>query len=93
MDLAVAVEKGRVVEISGRWRRRRRREEDSGERSDWRAGAWWELGFVRRLELPEDARPAATAAAVDGGGLLEIRIPRRSSSPETGGADGSAAEP
>ncbi|CAA6668759.1 unnamed protein product [Spirodela intermedia] len=93
-DLAVAVEKGRVVEISGRWRRRRRRrEEDSGERSDWRAGEWWELGFVRRLELPEDARPATAVAAVDGSGLLEIRIPRRSSSPEAGGADGRAAEP
>ncbi|EMS67434.1 hypothetical protein TRIUR3_09096 [Triticum urartu] len=47
---------------------------------DGRAGRWWEHGFVRRVELPEDADGGRVEAYFDdGAGLLEIKVPKRSS--------------
>lgn len=39
----------KVIDISGLWRA------PAADGRDWRCGRWWEHGFVRRVELPEDA--------------------------------------
>lgn len=61
-----------VVEISGRWTRR---ETDA---KDWKNGRWWEYGFARRLELPEDANWTKMEAFITDDIFLEIRIPKNS---------------
>jgi HSP20 family molecular chaperone IbpA len=63
----------RVVDVSGLWRA------PPEDARDWRAGRWWEHGFVRRVELPEDADSGRVEAYFDDGeGSLEIRVPKRS---------------
>ncbi|XP_040380056.1 22.3 kDa class VI heat shock protein [Oryza brachyantha] len=61
----------RVVDISGLWRA------PAPDGRDWRAGRWWEHGFVRRVELPEDADWRKVEAFFDDGeGSLEIKVPK-----------------
>ncbi|KAF9609921.1 hypothetical protein IFM89_019287 [Coptis chinensis] len=67
----VIVECGKVLEISGQWREQR-----DSDVKDWRSGRWWEFGYVRRLELPENADWRKTGATVDDEIFLEIRIPK-----------------
>ncbi|KAF8409469.1 hypothetical protein HHK36_005545 [Tetracentron sinense] len=67
----VSVENGKVVAISGQWKQQR-----ESNANDWRNGNWWELGYVRRLELPENADWRTMGANVDRDRLLEIRIPK-----------------
>jgi HSP20 family molecular chaperone IbpA len=69
----VVVEKGKVVEISGQWKQQQR---DQSKIKDWRSGQWWEYGYVRRLELPEDADWRRMEASLNNDILLEIRIPK-----------------
>jgi HSP20 family molecular chaperone IbpA len=69
----VVVEKGKVVEISGQWKQQQR---DQSKTKDWRSGQWWEYGYVRRLELPEDADWRRMEASLNNDILLEIRIPK-----------------
>ncbi|CAN6327721.1 unnamed protein product [Urochloa humidicola] len=67
----------------GEWRR------DEGDRHqwlwrappadgrDWRAGRWWEHGFVRRVKLPEDTEWRKVKAYFDDGeGSLAIKVPK-----------------
>ncbi|KAL5700219.1 hypothetical protein ACHQM5_025693 [Ranunculus cassubicifolius] len=71
-SLEVIVEHGKVLEISGQWR------EDKGS-SDWRSCRWWEFGYVRRLELPENGnwnKMDAKIGGDDDGVFLEIRFPK-----------------
>lgn len=70
-NVQVSVEKGKVVEVSGQWKPQR-----ESKAKDWRSGNWWEQGYVRRLELPEDADWRRIEAQVSNDILLEIRIPR-----------------
>lgn len=62
-----------VVEISGRWRGR------ETDPKDWKNGRWWEYGFARRLELPEDANWTKMEAYITDDIFLEIRIPKNGS--------------
>ena len=78
------VEQGKVVEISGQWKQQK----DSKTR-DWRSGDWWEHGYVRKLELPENADWRRMDAHVINDTILEIRIPKRTSDcDDTKGNDG-----
>ncbi|XP_068667985.1 21.7 kDa class VI heat shock protein-like [Aristolochia californica] len=69
-DVQIYVDSGKVVEISGQWRR------GDSEAKDWRTGRWWEFGYVRRLELPENAKWRKLEANIDEEQYLEIRIPK-----------------
>ncbi|KAL5976080.1 hypothetical protein ACLOJK_020410 [Asimina triloba] len=68
-DAQILVENGKVLEISGQWRHR----ETSCK--DWRNGHWWEYGYVRRIELPENANWREIEANIDNH-FLEIKIPK-----------------
>ncbi|XP_057540434.1 21.7 kDa class VI heat shock protein isoform X2 [Amaranthus tricolor] len=46
----VCIEKGKILEISGLWKQ----QVDSNVKN-WKTNHWWEHGFVRRIELPENA--------------------------------------
>ncbi|KAK2984781.1 hypothetical protein RJ640_004606 [Escallonia rubra] len=70
-SLQVYVEKGKVVDISGQWRQQR-----DPNTKDWRCSHWWEQGFVRRLELPENVDWRKMEAYLSNDILLEIRIPK-----------------
>ena len=62
----------KVIDISGLWRA-----PPPADGWDWRAGRWWEHGFVRRVELPEDAEWRKVEAYFDDGeGSLEIKVPK-----------------
>ncbi|GAB2277864.1 hypothetical protein Dimus_012566 [Dionaea muscipula] len=66
----VCLERGKVLEISGLWKQER-----ETTARDWRSSHWWEHGYVRRLELPEDADWKKTDAALRNDKILEIKIP------------------
>ncbi|XP_040988492.1 21.7 kDa class VI heat shock protein-like [Juglans microcarpa x Juglans regia] len=70
-NVQVFVDKGKIVEISGQWRQ----QGDQSKAKDWRSENWWQYGYVRRLELPEDADWRKIEAYVNNDILLEIRIP------------------
>ncbi|XP_068644617.1 21.7 kDa class VI heat shock protein-like [Aristolochia californica] len=74
-DVQIYVDSGKVVEISGQWRR------GESEAKDWRTGRWWEFGYVRRLELPENAKWRKMEADIDAEHYLEIRIPKNTLDP------------
>lgn len=61
------------MEISGQWKPQR-----DSKANDWRCGHWWEYGYVRRLEMPEDADSKNIEAHIYSNSsiLLEIRIPK-----------------
>lgn len=67
-----AAEGEKVVEISGQWKQQSRE-----TKTDWRSGNWWEYGYVRKLELPEDADCRRIEAFVTNDLLLEIKIPKK----------------
>ncbi|PIA50824.1 hypothetical protein AQUCO_01200232v1 [Aquilegia coerulea] len=67
----VIVEHGKVLEISGQWR-----DQHDSDTKEWRNGRWWEFGYVRRLELPENADWRKIEAKIDDDIFLEIRIPK-----------------
>ncbi|XP_020096334.1 22.3 kDa class VI heat shock protein-like [Ananas comosus] len=75
-EVEICGEKPKVVmEISGQWGPAVR---EPGPR-DWRSGRWWERGFVRRIELPENAnwrRAEAYITEDEEHSLLEIKIPK-----------------
>lgn len=77
----VYVENGKIMEISGQWKPQR----DQSKAKDWRSGHWWEPGFVRRLELPEDVDWRETEAYVSNDMFLEVRIPKSTSDSGTPG--------
>ncbi|GAB4846222.1 hypothetical protein Ancab_025219 [Ancistrocladus abbreviatus] len=66
----ICFENGRVLEISGLWKHHR-----EPSTRDWRSVQWWEHGFVRRIELPENADWKRTEATVQNDVFLEIKIP------------------
>ncbi|CAD6333325.1 unnamed protein product [Miscanthus lutarioriparius] len=71
-DVEVSGDAMKVIDISGLWRA-----PPPADGRDWRAGRWWEHGFVRRVELPEDAEWRKVEAYFDDGeGSLEIKVPK-----------------
>jgi HSP20 family molecular chaperone IbpA len=61
----------KVIDICGLWRA------PAADGRDWRCGRWWEHGFVRRVELPEDAEWRKVEAHFDDcEGALEIKVPK-----------------
>ncbi|CAI9088522.1 OLC1v1022863C1 [Oldenlandia corymbosa var. corymbosa] len=73
-SIQVCVEGGKIVEICGQ---RMLQVKDSRVK-DWRGSNWWEYGFVRRIELPENADWRNVEASVISDKLLEISIPKNS---------------
>ncbi|KAJ6753626.1 21.7 KDA CLASS VI HEAT SHOCK PROTEIN [Salix purpurea] len=78
----IYVENGKVMEISGQWKP----QGDQSKTKDWRSGRWWEPGYVRRLELPEDVDWRETEASVSNDMVLELRIPKNTSNSSTSGS-------
>ncbi|CAI9784170.1 unnamed protein product [Fraxinus pennsylvanica] len=76
--LQVCVEGGKVLEIRGEWRQHK-----DPKRKDWRSGHWWEHGYVRRLELPENLDWRKLEANVKNDVTLEIKIPNNYSDSDT----------
>ncbi|PNX85019.1 class VI heat shock protein, partial [Trifolium pratense] len=70
-NIQVHVDKGKVVEISGPWKQQR-----DLKANDWKCGHWWENGYVRRLEMPEDADWKNIQAFIYNDIFLEIQIPK-----------------
>ncbi|XP_062077833.1 21.7 kDa class VI heat shock protein isoform X1 [Humulus lupulus] len=68
-------EKQKAVEVSGLWNQQQR--ESKSIIKEWRSGKWWEYGYVRRLELPEDADWRKIEAYLTNDTLLEIKIPKK----------------
>lgn len=59
-----------MLEISGQWR------QQGSNANDWRSTYWWEFGYVRRIELPENANWRKMEGNVIDDCFLEIRIPK-----------------
>ena len=70
-NVQIHVGKGKIVEISGQLKQQR-----ESMTKDWRSSNWWEYGYVRRLELPEEADWRRIEASLSNDVLLEIRISR-----------------
>ncbi|XP_023520414.1 21.7 kDa class VI heat shock protein [Cucurbita pepo subsp. pepo] len=71
--LQISVEDGKVLEISGQLKEQQR---EATKLVDWRCANWWEYGFVRRLELPEDVDCCRIEARMKNDTILEIKIPK-----------------
>ncbi|KAI4321909.1 hypothetical protein MLD38_035236 [Melastoma candidum] len=83
-SVQIWVDEGKIMEISGLWKKG----QGQGQSREWRCGRWWEHGFVRRLELPEDADWKRAEAKVDEeSNSLEIIIPIKASPPPAAGND------
>ena len=70
----VCIEKGKILEISGLWKQ----QVDSNVKN-WKTNHWWEHGFVRRIELPENADWKKIEVILKNDLILEIKIPVKSS--------------
>ncbi|KAK7342564.1 hypothetical protein VNO80_25519 [Phaseolus coccineus] len=68
-NIQVHVDNGKVVEISGQWKPQK-----GSKESDWRCGHWWEHGYVRRLEMPQNADLKIIEAHICNGRFFEVRI-------------------
>lgn len=76
------MEKGKILEINGQWT-------DHHKARDWKSGHWWEHGFVRRIEVPENADWKKTEVTVKNDIIIEIKIPMKSSASPTRKSDDS----
>ncbi|OIW08298.1 hypothetical protein TanjilG_02974 [Lupinus angustifolius] len=70
-NIEVHVDNGKVVEISAQWKLQR-----DLKANEWRCDHWWEYGYVRRLEMPEDADSNNIEAHIYNNMVLEIQIPK-----------------
>ncbi|KAG8386198.1 hypothetical protein BUALT_Bualt03G0124100 [Buddleja alternifolia] len=70
-SIQVCIENGKIIEINGQWRQER-----ENRTKEWKSNHWWEHGFVRRLELPEQTEWRKSEAHLKNDHLLEIRIPK-----------------
>ncbi|KAI3768919.1 hypothetical protein L6452_00015 [Arctium lappa] len=70
-SLVIHVENGKVIEISGVWKTH-----GESKTRDWRSGKWWEHGFVRRLELPDNTDWSKMEVYVKNETVLDIRLPK-----------------
>ncbi|KAK1440007.1 hypothetical protein QVD17_05832 [Tagetes erecta] len=82
-SIRVYVENGKVMEISGLWNHK-----GDSRTTDWRSDKWWERGFVRRLELPENVDWKKIEAFVNNDTILDIRLPKTSAECDTPAGNG-----
>ncbi|WCJ31304.1 21.7 kDa class VI heat shock protein [Euphorbia peplus] len=68
VGVGVNGEKGKIMEISGQWKKH--------HKEDWATANWWEYGYVRRVELPLDADSHNIEAHLTNDLFLELRIPK-----------------
>ncbi|KAK8950019.1 21.7 kDa class VI heat shock protein [Platanthera guangdongensis] len=73
VEVALCGDKVRVIEISGKW------EEKEAGGENWRNNQWWEHGFVRRLEVPDDADLMKMEACIADDVALEIKLSKKAS--------------
>lgn len=71
-NVQIYADSEKVVEISGQWKQQTRE-----SKMEWRSGNWWEYGFVRRLEMPEDADCRRIEAYVTTDMVFEIKIAKK----------------
>ncbi|KAH9611260.1 hypothetical protein KSS87_008933 [Heliosperma pusillum] len=85
-SVQVCIEKGKILEISGQYRKH---QNGDPKARDWKSSHWWEHGFVRRIELPENADWKKTEVTIKNELVLEIKIPMKSfaGSPTHSGGD------
>nr|GMC72487.1 21.7 kDa class VI heat shock protein [Ipomoea batatas] len=84
----ICVANRKVLEISGLWRQQR----EARSSNDWRSGQWWEQGYVRRIELPENADWRKTEASVNNDIILQIRVPKAPPNEISRGSNGAAKD-
>lgn len=71
VEVAVCGEKENLIEVSGIWKA------GNPTGRDWRSRKWWEYGFVRRLEVADDADCRKMEAWISNDiSTLEIIIPK-----------------
>ncbi|KAL3647090.1 hypothetical protein CASFOL_008058 [Castilleja foliolosa] len=70
----VCIENGKILEINGQFRQQK--EKDESRTKDWKMNHWWEHGYVRRLELPDQADSRKTEAHLKNEVVLEIKVPK-----------------
>ncbi|XP_021758784.1 21.7 kDa class VI heat shock protein-like isoform X1 [Chenopodium quinoa] len=83
-SVQVCVEKGKILEVSGQWK-----QSSDPKARDWKSSHWWEHGFVRRIELPENTDWKKPEVTVKNDIILEIKIPMKSSTSPTRRGDDS----
>ena len=72
-NVQVHAENQKALEICGQWNVQR----EVRNNKDWRSGNWWEIGYVRKLELPDDADWKRVEAFLTNDSLLELKFPRK----------------
>ncbi|KAL8506116.1 hypothetical protein ACS0TY_017105 [Phlomoides rotata] len=78
-SVQVIVENGKILEISGQWKQHK-----DSRKKDWRSSHWWEEGYVRRIELPDQQTDwTKSEAHFKNDQLLEIRIPKNPTNSDT----------
>lgn len=67
------MENGKILEISGQWKQHK-----VNRKKEWRSSYWWEEGYVRRIELPDQQIDWTKSEAhfKINDQLLEIKIPK-----------------
>ncbi|KAK8967611.1 21.7 kDa class VI heat shock protein [Platanthera guangdongensis] len=70
-QVALCGDKGRVIEISGKW------EEKEAGGENWRNNQGWEHGFVRRLEVPDDADLMKMEPCIADDVAMEIKLSKK----------------
>ncbi|PIN19617.1 Molecular chaperone (small heat-shock protein Hsp26/Hsp42) [Handroanthus impetiginosus] len=66
--IQVCIENGKILEISGQQRECRTK--------DWKKCKWWEHGYVRRIELPDQTDWRKAEAYIKNDVVLEIKMPK-----------------
>ncbi|XP_020577618.1 21.7 kDa class VI heat shock protein [Phalaenopsis equestris] len=77
VEVAICGDKKNLIEISGIWK------VGNPTVRDWKLRKWWEYGFVRRLEVADDADCRKMEACINNDVTLEIIIPKRPSANRT----------
>ncbi|XP_047341716.1 21.7 kDa class VI heat shock protein isoform X2 [Impatiens glandulifera] len=72
-SVQIYIEQGKIMEISGQLRGG----SESSKTKDWRSCRWWEHGYVRRLEVPENSDWIQTEAYIHDDKAIEILIPKK----------------
>ncbi|KAL0916905.1 hypothetical protein M5K25_014458 [Dendrobium thyrsiflorum] len=70
VEVALCGDKENLIEISGIWN------VGNPTGRDWKIRKWWEYGFVRRLEVADDADCRKMEASINNDNTLEIIIPK-----------------
>lgn len=77
-SMQISIEDGKILEISGQLKHQQQQQQQREGKPivDWRRVNWWEHGYVRRLELPEDADWPRMEVSLKHDMIIEIKIPK-----------------